>query len=176
MPLFSSCGFFLHALEHVLRLLAAEHEDHAFDRIVIFLEAELSKARRVSDGHFADVANAHGNAVVVTDDDVSDVLGLGHQAQSAHIEKLRALRIKSAARVRVICRQSGNHLGHGDVIVVDLRGIEQHLILHHRAAEPGIVRHSGHRLIGPLDDPVFNRFQLLRAAIRAFQHVAIYEP
>ena len=37
------------ALEHHLRLLAGAHEDDAFDRVVLFVEAELAEARRVAD-------------------------------------------------------------------------------------------------------------------------------
>ena len=54
-----------------------------------------------------------------------------------------------------------------------LRGIEQHLILHRRAAKAGIVGHARHRAVGALDDPVLNRLQFLRAAIGALQHIAI---
>ncbi len=166
-------GFLLNPGEHILRLLAAQHEDHAFDRVAIFLEAEFSQAWRVSDRHLADVADAHGNAVVVSDDDISNVFRLGYEAQAAHVEKLRALRVKPPARICIIGRQRRQNLGHGDVIAVNLRRIEQHLILHHGAAKPGIVGHSWYGFVGPFDDPVLNRFQFLGAAIRAFEHVTV---
>ena len=38
-------GLGFHALQNVLRLLAAQHEDDAFDRVIILLEAELAQSR-----------------------------------------------------------------------------------------------------------------------------------
>ena len=168
-----SLVFFFDALEDVLRLLAGEHEDDAFDPVVIVLETEFAQARRVADGDLADVADAHRHAVVVSHDDVADVFGLGHQPESAHVEELRALRIKTAAGVGVVGGQRIQHLRQGNVVAVKLGGIEQHLVLHHRAAEAGIVGHAGHGLVGALDHPVFVGLQLLRSAVRALDHVAI---
>ena len=65
------------------------------------------------------------------------------------------------------------HLRHGEVVAVDFGGIEQHLILHDRAAETGIVRDAGHGLVGALDHPVFIGLQLLRGAVRTLNHIAI---
>ena len=64
----------------------------------------------------------------------------------------------------------------GDVIAIEPRGIEQHLILHHRPAESGIVGHARHLLVFPLNHPVFVSFQFLRRPIRAFKHIAIDQP
>ncbi len=83
---------FFHAGENVLRLLAAQHQDHAFDGIVIFLEAEFSEARSAPDGHFSDITHANRHAIIVSDDDITDIVGVGDKPQAAHIEKLRALR------------------------------------------------------------------------------------
>ena len=74
-------GLLFHARQDVLGLLAGQHEDDAFDPVIVLLEAEFAQARRVADGDFADVADAHGHAVVVAHDDVADVLGLVHQAR-----------------------------------------------------------------------------------------------
>ena len=66
-------GLRFHALQHILRLLAAAHHDDAFNGVVGLVEAELAEARSVADGHIADVANAHRHAVLRADDDVADV-------------------------------------------------------------------------------------------------------
>ncbi len=42
-------GLCLDAFQHILRLLAAPHQDDAFDRIIVLLEAELAQARGVAD-------------------------------------------------------------------------------------------------------------------------------
>ena len=48
-------GFLFHAAQDVLRLLAAAHQDHAFDSVVVVLnfvlEAKNAEARRVADHH-----------------------------------------------------------------------------------------------------------------------------
>jgi len=69
-------GLCFHSFEDVLRLLTGEHEDDAFDPVVIVLEAELSEAGSVADGDLADVADAHRHAIVIPHDNVADVFGL----------------------------------------------------------------------------------------------------
>ena len=166
-------GFLFDAGEHVLGLLAAKHQNHAFDHVVIILKAELSQARGVADADVADILNAHGNAVIVAHDDVADVFGVLNQTEAAHIEKLTALRIKAATGVRVIGLQRCQDLRDGDVIAVDFGGIEQHLVLHGGAAETRIVGHAGDGFISPLDHPILEGLQLLGAAVGALDHVAI---
>ncbi len=166
-------GLGFDALQHVLRLLAAQHHDDAFDGVVILVESELAQARRVADGDFADVAYAHRHAILRADDHAADVLHVLDQAQAAHVIKLAALRIKSAAGVGVVHGKLLDHLRDGDVIAVEPRGIEQHLILHHGAAEAGIIGDAAHLLVLALDHPIFESFQFLRRAVGALQHVAV---
>ena len=156
-------GLGLDALQNVLRLLAAQHENDAFDRVVIFLEAEFTQTRRVADRHIADVADPNRNAVVAADHDVADVVGIAHQADAAHVVELAALRIESAAGVGVIGGQRVHDLRNREVVAVNAGGIEQHLVLHHRAAEAGVVGHAGNRAVGALDHPILDGLQLLRA-------------
>ena len=87
---------------------------------------------------------------------------IANQADAADVVELPALRVKSAAGVGVVDAERCSTVRNGDVIAVKSRGIEQHLILHHRAAEAGIVRDSRHLLVLPLDDPVFVGLQFLR--------------
>ena len=61
------------------------------------------------------------------------------------------------------------------MIAVDACRIQQHLVLHHRAAETGIVGHAMHRTISPRYYPVFNRLQFLRTAVRTLQYIAIHQ-
>ena len=95
---------------------------------------------------------------------------------AAHVIELAALRIESAARIGVVDRELLNHGRHRDVVGVELCRIEQHLILHHSAAETGIVRDARHLLVLALNDPVFEDLQFLRGAVGALQHIAIDEP
>ena len=67
-------GFRLDALQHVLRLLAAQHHDDAFHGVIGLVESEFAQPRRVADGHFANVAHAHRHAILRADDHVADVL------------------------------------------------------------------------------------------------------
>src|SRR5690242_16230171 len=166
-------GLFLHAFEHGLRLLAAAHEDDAFDRIIVALEAELAQAGRVADHDLADVLDANGRTFVTAHHDVADIRGIAHQAQAAHVVELAALGINAAAGVAVVGSQRIHHLGHGEVVGVNLCRIQEHLILHGSATEAGIVGDTRHRLVGSFYYPVLNGFQFLRAAVGALQHVAI---
>ncbi len=128
-------GLGFHPFQDVLRLLAAQHEDDAFDGIVIFLEAEFAETRGVPDGDISDVAHSDGYALVGADHDVANVVGVAYQADAANVVELSALRIESAAGIGVIGGQSRGDLRNGQVITVDARRIEQHLILHHGSAE-----------------------------------------
>jgi len=52
-------GFFLNSSEAHLRLLAAEHEDHAFTESSFFWKPNSPSAGALPNRHFADVANSH---------------------------------------------------------------------------------------------------------------------
>ena len=56
----------------------------------------------MADFHVADILDADGHAVIAADHDVPDVVGIAHQADTAHVIELATLRIESAARVGVI--------------------------------------------------------------------------
>ena len=161
-PLVDFLRFRLDALQHGLGLLAAAHQDHAFHRVVHLVETEFTEPRRVPDGHVAHVANAHRDAVLCSHDDARDIRLVANQPQPAHVVELAALRIKSAAGIGVVDSKLRHHLRHRDVIAIQARRIEKHLILHHRAAESRIVRHASHLLVLPLDHPILVSLELLR--------------
>ena len=89
-------GFRLNAFEHVLRLLAAQHQDDAFHGIIVFLKAELPQARRMPNGDFADVAHADGHAFVGADDDVANVIGIAAPGRC----RARSRTVRLANRIR----------------------------------------------------------------------------
>ncbi len=168
-------GLGFHSFEDVLRLLSAQHENDAFHGIIILLKAEFAQPWRVPDGDIPNIAHADRHALVGADNDVSNVVGIAHQSNAAHVVELPALRIEPAAGVGVVGGQSRRHLRNGQVIAIDARRIEQDLILHGRSAEPRVVGYTGNRAIGPLHHPIFNRLQFLRTAIGTLQHVAIHQ-
>ena len=139
-------------------LLAAAHEDDAFNSVVVLFESEDSQARGVADFYVADVFDAHRGAVGVADYDFADVFGVAQQAESANIVELLPDGIKAAAGVGVIGAERGDYLRYGDVEVVEAGGIEQNLILHGGAAEAGIVGYAGDAAVGAFDDPVLKGF------------------
>ena len=140
---------------------------------IILLIAELAEARRVADLDRADVLHADGHAIIGADNNVTDVFGVAHQAEAAHVIELAALRVESAAGVGVVGGERVDDLRNGEVIAVKARGIEQHLILHDRAAEAGVVGDAVHGAVGAFDHPVLEGLQLLRSAVRALYNVAI---
>src|SRR5271170_5723796 len=165
--------FRLDSFQYILGLLAAQHHDDAFDGVVILVESELTQARRVADGDFTHIAHAHRHAILRADDHAADVLHVLDQTQAAHVIKLAALRIKSAAGVGVVHGKLLEHLRDGDVIAVEPRGIEQHLVLHHGAAKAGIIGDAADLFVLAFDHPIFESFQFLRGAIGTLQDVAI---
>ena len=162
-----------------MRLLAAAHEDDAFDGVVVVfpfvLKAENTEARSIADDHAADVFHANGDAVAAADDDFANVFRRFNEAEAADVVKLAALRIEAAAGVGIVGGESVENLHDGKVVVVELHGVEQDVILHRGAAEAGIVSDARNAAIGALDDPVFEGVQFHRRAIGAFDDVAIDE-
>ncbi len=168
-------GLGLDSFQYGLGLLAAAHQDHALDRIVIFLKAELPQARSMADDHVADIAHPDGYAVVAADYDVRNVFGVAHQADAADVIELATLGIEAPAGVGIVRRQGRADLRNRQVISVHAGGIEQHLVLHDFPAQTGVVGHAGNGAVGALDHPVFNGLQLLRTAIGTLQHVAVHQ-
>ena len=150
-------GLCFHALEHVLRLLTAQHENDALNRIVILLESEFAEARRMPDGYVANIPDTDGHALIGAHHHVSDVFRVPHQADAANIVKLSALGVEAATGVGIIGRQSGSYLRNGEVVSVNACRIKQHLVLHNGAAKAGIVGHTMHRAIRSFHHPVFDR-------------------
>src|SRR5262249_458606 len=151
-------GFALDAFENVLSLLAAAHEDDAFDGVVVIfllvLEAEDAEARSVADFDAADILNTNGNAVVATDHYFADVVGGFHEPEAGDVVELAALRVEAAAGVGVVGLQCGNDLNDGNMKVVEASGVEEDVILHGGAAEAGIVGDAGDAAVSAFDDPV----------------------
>src|SRR5260370_6679129 len=172
-------GLPLHSFENVLGLLAAAHQNDAFDGIVIVcglvLKAENAETGRVTDFHVADVVDADRSAVITGDYDFANIVGGFYESETAHIIKLAALRIKTAAGIGVVVLQRGDHLHDRNVIAVQAAGIEKNVILHGGAAETGIVGDARHTAISAFDDPVLHGVQFLRRAVWTFDDVTIDE-
>ena len=123
-----------------------------------------------------DILDQRRNAVVHGDDDVADVVQRGHPAEAADIIELAAFGIEAAAAIAVVRAERAFDLlrrepGAGQAILV-----EQHLILHRPAAEPGIVGHARDRAELRLDRPVLEGLELGRRAVGALQRVAVDQP
>ncbi len=99
-------GLGFDALEYVLRLLAAQHEDDPLNRVVILLIAEFAEPRSMADHDIANVLDADGNAVVAANDDVADIAGIAYQSDTAHVIKLPTLGVESSARIGVVGAQA----------------------------------------------------------------------
>ena len=88
-------GLALDAFQNVLCLLAAAHQDDAFDGVVVIflliLKTEDAEAWGVADFHAADVLDSNWRAVVAGHHDFADIFRGLYQAQPAHVVKLTAL-------------------------------------------------------------------------------------
>src|SRR4029077_3247996 len=103
-------GFCFNVFQDVLRLFPAQHENDALNGIVILLEPEFSQPRRVPDGYVSYIPHPDGHALVGAHDDVSNVIGVAHQPDTANVVELSTLGIKAAAGIRVVGGQSGSDL------------------------------------------------------------------
>src|ERR1700688_943742 len=166
-------GFLLHPGEDILRLFALAQQNDALNSIVILFKAENTKPWCVTYLYSSNVLHSNRNTICAAHYDFSDVLGGFKQPDTTDVIKLASLRVKPAASIGIVGSQGTDDLHHREVIAVEPRGIEQHLILHHCAAEAGVVGHAGYTSIDSLDDPVFVCFQLLWRTVRAFQNVTV---
>src|ERR1700690_61968 len=96
--------FCLNSFENVLRLLPAQHQNHALNSVVILLETKLAQPWRVPDRHISNIPHSDGYAFVGANYGVANVLRVPYQPDAANVVELSTLRIKSAARIRVVGR------------------------------------------------------------------------
>src|ERR1051326_7407550 len=87
---FSLC---FHSLEHVLRLFPTQHEDDAFDSIVVLLKPEFTEPGRMPNGYISHVLHTNGYAFVRADHNVSNVVGVAYQTDTSDVIELSSLRI-----------------------------------------------------------------------------------
>ena len=88
VQLFRLC---FHSFEHILRLFPAQHEDDAFDSIIVFLESEFTEPGRMTNGYISDVLHANGYAFVGAHHDVSNVVGVAYQPNPTNVVELSSL-------------------------------------------------------------------------------------
>ena len=168
-------GHRVDAFEDDLRLLADSHQDHAFDGIVLMHVPELAEADGVSDLNLGDVLDIHRDSVVCSDDNIPDIFDVLDQAEATNVIELPTLRIEPASGIGVVVAELVDDLLDGDTVGKEALGIEQHLVLHSSAAEAGIVGNALNRPVAPLEYPIFDSLQLLRAAVGALEDVAVDE-
>ena len=110
-------GLGFHALEDVLRLLPAKHENDALNRIVVLLITEFAQPRRMADHDLANVLDSDRYAIVAADHDVPDIAGVAHQSNAAHVIKLATLGVEPTACIGVIRGQCRHRLAErsGDI-------------------------------------------------------------
>src|ERR1039458_5171052 len=111
--------FCLNSFQNGLRLLPTQHQNDALDCIVVFLEAEFTQAWCVPDHYISYIAHSDRHPLVGANHDVSNVIRVAYQSDAAHVVELSALRIESAAGIRVIGGESRHYLRNGQVISVD---------------------------------------------------------
>src|SRR5215469_5353854 len=163
----------LDPFQHVLRLLAAAHQDDTFDSVIVFLETELAEPRSISDHDLANVADPDRSSPIAAHHNVLDVLAVADHANPAHVVELSALRIESATGIGIVVRKRLHHLRDGHVEAINAGGVEQYLVLHDRAAEAGIIGNAGNGFVGALENPILNRLQVLGSAVGALDDVAV---
>src|SRR5579871_84010 len=168
-------GHFLDLVENHLSLFADAHQYDSFHRVVLLHESKLAEADGVADFDFGDILDKNRDSVVRAEHDIFDVRSISHQAESANVVELAALRIESAAGVGVVVGKLLDDLRNRNVVGEKLVRIEQHLVLHGGAAESRVIRYALDGAVAALEDPVLNGLQFLRRPIGALQNVAVDE-
>src|SRR5580704_12675701 len=84
-------SFCFDSFEDALRLLSAQHEDDAINRIVIFLKAEFAQARSMPGRYISDIVDSDWHAFVGANYDVANVICISNQPYPANIVELSAL-------------------------------------------------------------------------------------
>ena len=77
-------------LERRRRLAAVAHEDDALHDVGLVVVPDDAEARRVPEVHVGDVADADGDALLLGDDDVLDVVHVMDEADPADVVRLLA--------------------------------------------------------------------------------------
>jgi glycosyltransferase involved in cell wall biosynthesis len=72
-------------------------------------------------------------------------------------EQRRVMQELVALSTRLVVMAERGRQMYGQVISVDARRVEQHLVLHHRSTKTRVVGYAVHRSIGPLHHPILER-------------------
>ena len=156
-------------LKHLRRILAFAHQHDALDDLVVVVAADETLPRHRAVVDFPDVAHEQRRAVVLGDNDRSDVGRRAQEADAANQVLLLPFLEIVAAGVGVAARQRGEHLLQRHAVRFHTREIDVHLVLLDEPAAADDVRHARRHLQRALDDPVLDAAQLGRTRGRRFE-------
>jgi hypothetical protein len=109
-----------------------------------------------TDLHLGHIAQVNRRCRAFTDDDAAQVILAFDKADAADQELLGILRQHAAARIGIVARHGLIDLGHADIIVAQLVGVDQDLILLGKAALRIDFRHARNRAQQRAHHPVLN--------------------
>ena len=161
----------LDALDHLARVLALQHDDHAGDDLAAPVARDGALARLGAHDDVGHVAQVHRRAVARGQDHALEVGDVPHQAHAAQVDLLPAAHDDAAAGVGVAALDGGHHVLARQPVGQQAVGIDQHLVLLHLPAEAVDLVHAGQRLQVGRHQPVLDGPQLHRAEALALDGV-----
>ena len=161
----------LDALDHLLGVLALQHDDHAGHGLALAVAGHGALARLGADDHVGHVAQVDRRAVVGLQDHPLDVRDVLQQPHPAQVGLLPALHHHAAAGVAVGALQRLGHLAHREAVLHQPLRPDQHLVLLHVPAEAVHLVDARDRLEERRHDPVLDGPQLHRREAVALQRV-----
>src|SRR6267143_73488 len=146
----------------VTATLAAAHQHHAGDDVIVVVLAGDALPRHGANRDLRDILHQDRRAAPLGDDDVADVVGPGEQADAADEILLATLLDVAAAGIGIAALDRLRELRQRDLVVAHPRGIRPHFVLLHQAAERHDVGDPGHHPQLPAHHPVLIGAQLAR--------------
>src|SRR5579862_452584 len=154
------------AVKHRPGALVAAQQHDAFHGIVdvwVALAAppaDLTQARLVADAHRRNVSHAERRSAVRCKHHVLDVPRVRKETEPADYPLFAAALHVVAASIAVGAGDGVGYVLYGDFVLAEFGGVDEHLVLAHRAAEAVNIRDPGNALELSLKRPVLQRLQL----------------
>ncbi len=164
------------ALEHPRRVLAAQQQHGAFDRVVLAVVAEDAVSLLVGELELAEVAQQDRRAVALGDDDGAEIVERLHHADAAHDEAQVAARDDAAAGADVVGVDGGLDVGERQVEPHELLRVELELELGGEAAEVRDVGDARDLLERGNDDPALDLREVAQSLGVGFERVIVDLP
>ena len=133
----------LDVLHHLERIGPPQHQDDSRHDLAFPVQHGRAMAHRMADGDLGHIPDEHRRPTLLLDDNVLQVLDRLDHPDTADNVSVGGTVENPASGIRIIASDRLVHLRNGQVVLPQLDGIDDHVILLHIAAQRVDIDHTG---------------------------------